>query len=51
LFESEKMGRFDFPKHIEVDIQGAKRLTLTIENAGDGNRDDHGDWLKPVLYR
>jgi len=51
LFESEKMGRFDFPKHIEVDIQGAKRLTLTIENARDGNRDDHGDWLKPVLYK
>ena len=51
LFESEKMGRFDFPKHIEVDIQGAKSLTLTIENAGDGNRDDHGDWLRPMLYK
>ena len=51
VFTSEKMGRFDLPKHVEVDVQSVKTLTLIIENAGDGNKDDHGDWLRPMLYR
>jgi hypothetical protein len=50
LFISEKMGRFDMPKHARVDIRGAKTLTLITRDAGDGNRDDHTNWLNPKLY-
>ena len=45
------MGRFDFPKHIEIDILGVKYLGLVTTDAGDGINSDHADWLNPVLYR
>lgn len=50
LFRSEKIGRFDLPRHAEVDITGIKFLTLVTTDAGDGNYDDHTDWLNPTLY-
>jgi Gpi18-like mannosyltransferase len=50
LFRSDKMGRFDLPKHAEIPISGVKYLTLTTTDAGDGNFDDHTDWLNPTLY-
>ena len=50
LFRSEKIGRFDLPRHIDVHIKGVKRLTLIVNDAGDGNFDDHADWLNPTLW-
>ena len=51
LFESQKMGRFDFPQHTEVNVKGVKYLGLVVTDAGDGINSDHADWLKPVLYK
>lgn len=51
LFTSSKMGRFDFPQHIEVGILGVKYLGLVVSDAGDGINSDHADWLNPVLYK
>ena len=51
LFESVKMGRFDFPKHIEVDTTGVKHLKLIVNDAADGINSDHADWLNPILYK
>ncbi len=50
LFQSEKIGRYEYPKHTEVDITGIKILTLVTTDAGDGNTDDHTDWLRPTLW-
>lgn len=50
LFQSEKMGRFDLPKHAEVDVAGVKYLSIVTTDAGDGNYDDHTDWLNPTLW-
>lgn len=50
LFRSEKMGRFDLPRHASVDITGIKNLTLKTNDAGDENYDDHTDWLNPRLF-
>ncbi len=49
LFAGEKIGRFDLPRHIEVDISGVKTLGLVTTDAGDGINDDHTDWLNPLL--
>jgi hypothetical protein len=50
LFRSEKIGRFDNPRHTEVDITGVKTLGLVTTDAGDGINDDHTDWLNPKLW-
>ncbi len=50
LYRSEPMGRFDLPKHADVDITGVRHLSLITTDAGDGNYDDHTDWLNPVLW-
>ena len=51
LFESPKLGRFDFPLHTKVDVKGIKYLGLTVTDAGDGINSDHADWLNPILYK
>lgn len=51
LYQSQKMGRFDFPKHANVDIKGVRKLTLEVTDAGDGVNSDHADWLNPILYK
>ncbi len=51
LFRSgEAMGRFDLPKHADVNVIGVKSLTLITTDAGDGNYDDHTDWFNPQLW-
>lgn len=50
LFRSAKMGRFDLPRHAQVNITGVKLLGLVTTDAGDGNTDDHTDWLRPTLW-
>jgi len=51
LFTSSKMGRFDMPKHVRVNISGVKMLTLKTLDTGDSNRDDHTDWLNTKLIK
>lgn len=50
LFRSDKIGRYDLPRHAEVDVTGVKRLGLVTTDAGDGITDDHTDWLNPQLF-
>lgn len=50
LFRSDKMGRFDAPKHTSVNVKGVKFLTVITTDADDGNFDDHTDWLNPQLW-
>jgi Gpi18-like mannosyltransferase len=49
LFASEKIGRYDPPRHADVDITGVSSLKLVVTDAGDGITDDHADWLNPKL--
>ncbi len=51
LFESQKLGRYEAPRHIEVTIEGVKTMELVITDAGDGNQDDHADWLNTKLWK
>lgn len=51
LFASKTLGRFDLPGHADVNLTGIDKLKLIVEDAGDGNIDDHADWLHPILYR
>ena len=51
LYTSQKMGRFDFPQHLKVDVSGVKFLSLVVTDAGDGINGDHADWLNPELYK
>ncbi|MCX6791720.1 MAG: NPCBM/NEW2 domain-containing protein [Candidatus Gottesmanbacteria bacterium] len=50
LFASEKIGRYDLPRHADVNITGVSSLKLVVTDAGDGITDDHADWLNPKLY-
>lgn len=50
LFRSQPMGRFDLPRHAEVNITGVRHLWLVTTDAGDNNYDDHTDWLNPILW-
>lgn len=50
LFSSGTIGRYELPRHSEVDITGVRMLTLVVTDAGDGITDDHADWLNPLLW-
>jgi hypothetical protein len=50
LYRSDKIGRFDMPKHISVPVSRVRNLILVTTDAGDGNFDDHTDWLNPQLW-
>ncbi len=39
----------DAPKVISVDLTGARRMTLVIDDAGDGIDSDHGDWAGAMI--
>jgi len=39
----------DAPVPISVDLTGAKRMTLVVTDAGDGNDSDHADWAGALL--
>ncbi|GAB4141665.1 MAG: NPCBM/NEW2 domain-containing protein [Planctomycetota bacterium] len=39
----------EMPRRVEVDLAGASRLTLLVEDAGDGIDYDHADWADPVI--
>jgi Gpi18-like mannosyltransferase len=49
LFASGSIGRYDLPRHADVDITGVTTLKLVVTDAGNGITDDHADWLNPKL--
>lgn len=51
LYDSGKMGKFDFPQHVDIPVAGVKNLELIITDANDGIAGDHADWLNPILYK
>ena len=50
LFASKKIGRYDMPRHAEINVTGVHMLKLVVTAAGSGITDDHADWLNPKLY-
>lgn len=50
LFRSPVVKRYEYPKHADMDITGVSYLTLVVTDSGNGNVDDHADWLNPMLY-
>jgi hypothetical protein len=50
LYQSPVIKKYSYPIHIEVPVTGVTNLTLIVDDAGDGNYDDHADWLNPMLY-
>lgn len=49
LYQSPVMKRYDTPIHTTVSVQGVSQLQLVVTDAGNGNTDDHADWLNPIL--
>ncbi|MFC1626907.1 NPCBM/NEW2 domain-containing protein, partial [Patescibacteria group bacterium] len=51
LYESDVIGRYDIPRHADVDISGVDTLELVVTDSGNGNVDDHADWLNTKLWK
>jgi alpha-glucosidase (family GH31 glycosyl hydrolase) len=45
IFESPEMTGANIKQLMELDIKGVKELRLVLTDLGDGNTDDHGDWV------
>jgi hypothetical protein len=50
LYQSDIIKRFEYPRHIDIDITGVKTFALIVDDGGDGITDDHADWLNPTLW-
>jgi len=50
LFQSDLIKRYEYPKHVDIDITNVKKFALIVDDGGDGNSDDHADWLSPKLW-
>ncbi len=37
------------PRQLSVDLSSARRLSLRVEDAGDGNGNDHADWAGALI--
>lgn len=48
-FDSGVIHGGDAPKNVDVDLSGAKQLTLVVNDGGDGIDSDHGDWADARL--
>ncbi len=49
LFKSGVMKPGDPAKHVEVKLDGVKRLLLIVDDAGDGMNYDHADWANATF--
>jgi hypothetical protein len=49
LYSSDIVKRYELPRHVEIDVRGVKTLELVTDDAGNGNFDDHADWLNTML--
>jgi len=50
-YDSGVVGSGGFPRHVSVDVTGARSLVLEVLDGGDGIASDHADWLEPTLLR
>lgn len=51
IWSSGIMSGLDRAKTLDVSVSGVNRLRLIVNDAGDGNKFDAGDWCEPVLKR
>ncbi len=51
IFSSGIMSGLDRAKPVDINVSGINRLRLIVNDAGDGNKYDAGDWCEPVLKR
>jgi alpha-galactosidase len=49
LWESGVMKGGGASKPLDVPLAGVKKLTLIVEDAGDGMNYDHADWAEPTI--
>ncbi len=49
LFESPKQNGQSIKQLMNINIKGAKELKLVLVDCGDGNTNDHGDWVDAKL--
>ena len=49
LYQSPVVTRYQYPIHASVSVLGISELKLVVTDAGNGNTDDHADWLRPIL--
>jgi alpha-galactosidase len=49
VFDSGIMRGGDDPKPVRIDLKGAKRLLLIVNDGGDGIENDHADWANARL--
>ena len=49
LWESGVMKGGDAAKEVKVALDGIKRLSLVVDDAGDGSDSDHADWADAVF--
>ena len=49
LFESPTQSGKSIKQLMNINIKGAKELRLELLDAGDGSKDDHGDWVDAQL--
>lgn len=47
VFASDIMKRGSLQKAIKINIEGAKKLTLILNDGGNGRGNDVGDWVNP----
>lgn len=51
VFESPEMTGENIKQLMELEIKGVKKLRLVLTDLGDGNDNDHGDWVDAKLIR
>ncbi|AUS79640.1 phosphohydrolase [Actinoalloteichus sp. AHMU CJ021] len=49
VYRSDVLRRGEAPERIEVPVEGAERLRLVVEDAGDGSAWDYADWAEATL--
>ncbi|HUD19834.1 MAG TPA: NPCBM/NEW2 domain-containing protein [Patescibacteria group bacterium] len=49
LYSSGLVTRYQFPRHANINVTGVKTLELIVTDGGNGNVDDHADWLNTQL--
>jgi len=49
LWESGLMKSGDEPRKADIDLKGIKKLSLLVEDGGDGGDYDHADWAEAVF--
>ena len=49
VFRSKVMRGEEEPRHIDLEVGGAKELDLYVDDAGDGPNCDHADWAEAKI--